>query len=139
MSREAYDALLTGLAQSVGLESLAADEEGFAMIQFDEKIGVSIQYLSDTQEILLSAGLGEMPQEKEAELALLRKMAEANLFWGGTQGATLGYDTPSRLVILAREIPLVLCSDYSEFEGFLTQFVDTAEAWMDEITPAVKS
>jgi len=139
MSREAYDALLAGLAQSVGLESLAADEEGFAMIQFDEKIGVSIQYLSDSQEVLLSAGLGEMPQEKEVELALLRKMAEANLFWGGTQGSTLGYDAPSRLVILAREIPLALCPDYSEFEGFLTQFVDTAEEWMDEITPTVKS
>jgi hypothetical protein len=115
--------LLGELGQRIGLEGIEIDEDGYAVLAFDE-VFVSFE-VDEEGGLLLYSHLG-VPGGDAA--ALHREMLDANLFWGATGGATLAREGMTGGIVLQQRRPLQ-GMDINAFEALLKAFVDTAEGW----------
>jgi Tir chaperone protein (CesT) family len=101
-AREIANAALAGLTADVA-EGLQLDEEGVCRLVFDD---TSLYVVLDiaSSDLVLWAPAGVLPPEGQVEI--LRKLMQANLFWGSTHGATLSLAPDGETVILACRVPL---------------------------------
>lgn len=124
--------LLNDLGQHMGLSELTLDEEGFTALRFDADLVINLQYVVDSEALLLYADLG--PAASGA--ALYPTLLRANLFWRATLGATLSLSgTEPPHVILAQEFPWQQLR-MEELATRLESFVNTVEDWQAVIHDA---
>lgn len=117
--------LLRELAQALGLGALQLNDDACCAFGLETGQVINLLYREAEDELWLFADLGAGRGDKTQYAELLR----ANLFWGATQGATLGLssDEPPRAILT---LPLRWRGlDGVQLTARLQGFVDTVEDW----------
>lgn len=126
--------LLTDFGNALGLEGLALDENGYCCLSFDDVV-VNIESVGDSSLVLLYSSLGALPADAGPEVC--RRLLEANYFFHGTGGATIGVDGPTGGVAITRVVDAA-GMEVLDWEAVIKAFVDAAEscAALFEVAPA---
>jgi hypothetical protein len=103
-ARAKLDELLTAFGSATGVPNLATEDNGVCILVFDGRTRINLLVDHTTENLVAWSSLGTLPAGK-AE-AVLRRLMRANLFWTGTQGATLGLMPESDDVVLAIRRPV---------------------------------
>ncbi len=119
--------LLDELGESMSLPKLEPDKDDSCHVLFDEK--VAVEFRRDAGWLVLFTALGEFDTADRPDLTL--SLLEANLFWQGTAGATLGLSSAG-LVVMAHRLPLAGL-DLPRLRDVLERFVNIAEHWHREL------
>lgn len=130
MSLDQLKHLLKELGQSIGLPDLAPDDDGYCCLSFDSKITLHIQLDDDTGNLTFFSEVGKV--EEDRQLEIYTRMLEANVFWLGTGGATLGVNSENLTATLGYQEPITGI-DFQRFQQLLEGFVNTAEKWIDRL------
>lgn len=120
--------ILKALGASLSIDNLQLDDNNHCILLFGDKIVLNIDLDEGKELLVVYTYIGEVPLEGREEL--FEKMLEANFFWQGTSGATIGIDKQSQTLILAYSVELPLRKP-ADFEENLASFVETVEKWMD--------
>lgn len=116
--------LLTDFGNVLGLEGLALDENGYCCLSFDDVV-VNIESVGESSLLLLYSSLGALLAD--AGPAVCRSLLEANYFFHGTAGATIGLDGPTGGVALTRVVDAA-GMEVLDWEAVIKAFVDAAES-----------
>lgn len=132
---QTYEQILRSLAVDVGLdpEELLSTEE---IVVDHETIGLQLDGDPQSGDLVFFAVLGK-PSAGGRE-RVLRTLLEANHFWIGTGGCTLGLQPETGNVILCGRIRLEDI-DGPQLAGLLDAFADTSAYWRDWIDRASAS
>lgn len=130
MSLDLLKSLVKELGQVIQLPDLTPDEDGYCCLSFDEKITVHIQLDKDTNNLTFFTEVGKI--EDAHKLYVYEQLLEANVFWLGTHGATLGVNTTTLMANLGYQEPIQNL-DFQRFQQLLEGFVNTAESWIDKL------
>ncbi len=128
--RNEADRLITILGGSLGIEDLALDEAGYAVLVFDETIVVNLEFDPVGERMLFYCFLAELPEEPPA--SVFKVALAANLLWHGTQGATLALEEHGNGLVLCHAEALASCGDH-HLEDVLDGFVQTVENWQKRV------
>ena len=128
--REQVQVLLRDLGGLVGLPELGLDADGHCSLVFDGRVEVDLAYAEGDDRLTVAALLGRLPVDAPAERYL--ELLDANFFWRGTEGATLGVERDSGTVVLLEALPLAGL-DIGGLERHLDVFVATAETWVQAL------
>lgn len=121
-------ATLAAFGETIGLDGLALDQRGLAILQLGEVL-VNVELDEDRQFLLLTAALGRPRGDLgEAYAHLL----DANFCWQGTYGGTFSVERETGQVVLQRPLPLSSL-ELASFETALEEFVETSEAWSAQL------
>lgn len=118
--------LLSGLAERLGLETLLADEEDMALLEFEDAPPINLS-LEEDGGIALTVYLGDAP---EGDLELAEELLASNLNWRDTDGATLSMERHSRGVFLARRWTIAELGDVQGLSSAVEQFIVLAQRWI---------
>ena len=121
--------LLASLGSQIGLPELSSDADGFCSLAFDS-IRLHLQADAEAGSLLIFTELGALPERDK--LVLLEEMLEANVFFSGTGGATLGTLPGGKAFLSQREFVAAL--EAPEFQALLENFVSVAETWKSRLT-----
>lgn len=130
MSLENYKKFIGELGKSLKIKDLSPDADNYCCLKFDNKITTHIQYNKEGDMIMLFAQLGAIDEDKTA--TLYPRLLQANLYWQGTGGATIGVDEETREVLLSYQTPMQLL-DYNRFQQLIEGFINTAELWINTL------
>ncbi len=126
----AINDMLAKLGKSLQLKDLALDVNNHCILLFDDRTVLNMDLDEEGEKLVVFAYVGEVPLDAR-EMAF-EKILEANFFWSGTNGGTLGLDKKSQSLVLAKAFELPL-KHPEGFEENLATFVDTVEKWIDII------
>lgn len=132
MALEDYQKIIAAFGQSIGLQDAAPDEEGYCAMSFDDLV-VHLQYTADDDQLTLYTRLGEVDEDRVE--GIYGMLLAANMFWQGTQGATLSVEPDLRIVFLADKQTVGSLSD-SSFSEWLALYVRVAEYWQQRLKTA---
>jgi hypothetical protein len=104
-AREIANAALAGLTAE-GSEGLKLDDDGVCRLVFEH--GGNTYFILDaaSADLIVWSPAGILPPEPQQQATVLRELMQANLFWGGTHGATLSLASDGETVILQRRVSL---------------------------------
>jgi hypothetical protein len=104
-ARKLADEALAGLSLDTN-EDLRLDEDGVCRLVFER--GGNMYFILDaaSADLVVWLPAGILPPEPPQAATVLRQLMQANLFWGGTNGATLSLASDGETVILQRRVPL---------------------------------
>lgn len=115
--------LIVELGRVLHLPSLALDEYNVCRVIFDT-YAIDFEALPDKDELFLIAELGPIPDD----LALYRRLLEANRYGIETGGATLSIDPDRDSVIIHRQLD-VSSMNYATFELKVQLFFERLKHW----------
>lgn len=115
--------LLTDFGNALGLDGLSLDESGYCCLSFDEVV-VNIESVGESSLVLLYSSLGALPADAGPEV--YRRLLDANYFFQGTGGATIGLDTGMGAVAITRVVEAA-GMEVLDWEAAIKAFVDAAE------------
>lgn len=121
--------LLNDLGKIVGIPDLAL-RDGQCALLIDDRLELEISHADGDDRLVLAALLGKMPADAGPERYL--DLLDANFFWRGTEGATLGIDRDSDSVVLVDSIH-VANLHAGDLEAKLGRFVRAAQDWTARI------
>jgi hypothetical protein len=124
------DELLKTIGKSLDLPGLALDENDHCVLLFDDKVVLNIELDTEKELLIIYSYIGEVPFEGRE--IIFETLLESNLFWKGTQGATIGIDKQTQTVVLAFPMELPLKRKES-FEERLALFVEVTESWISRL------
>ena len=124
--RNKADQLVATLGGTLGIDDLALDEAGYALLVFDGTIVVNMELDPVGERMLFYCFLTQLPEEPPA--SLLKEALAANLLWHGTQGATLALEEYGNGLTLCHAEALAPLDD-NRLEDVLDVFVQTASDW----------
>jgi len=122
---EHYALLLQELGEAVHIPGLACDDTGYAGLDIDGML-VQMQLNPHTGIVTLFSRLGTVPEQHRA--AVNERLLDANLFWQGTRGATIGVDIETHEIVIGKEAD----SRHLDGQGLVAVvdgFQRSAEAW----------
>ncbi len=102
-ARDTANAALAGLTADVA-EGLTLDDGGVCRLVFNDGGNIYVVLDAASADLIVWSPAGIVAIEDGADA--LRTLLQANLFWGGTNGATLALATDGETVILQRRVPL---------------------------------
>jgi hypothetical protein len=123
-ARGIANAALAGLTADAA-EDLKLDDDGVCRLVFER--GGNMYFILDaaSSDLIVWSPAGVLPPEPPQQAAVLRDLMQANLFWGGTHGATLSLASDGETVILQRRVSLFgLTGD--ELSFFVEQMLEDA-------------
>jgi hypothetical protein len=94
-------------------------------IQLDNGCCIALEIDVKTGDIIFSSELAVIKKSYVPQIALL--LLQANLFWVGTNGGTLGFDKGTSMASLLDRVPANI--DLQTFETRLTTFLETVTSW----------
>jgi len=122
--------LIGDVGALLGLPDLAFDADGDCALTIDDTLQVDISFLDEEDALLLVSPLGSPADPLPADLA--EAMLDANFFWRGTGGATLGLDRETRMAVLVETVPLA-GQHPAALRDRLSDFVTVARDWTDRV------
>lgn len=128
---EKYLELLKQFAQRVGLVPAELFLQRQEIVIDDLAISLSCEELKDSNNILCFSLLG-IPN-KNISKTVYMELLEANCFWIGTGGATLGIQEHSGEVIICSKISLDDLN-VTDFSKFIDNFSEIAHYWKKVIS-----
>lgn len=126
---EQVQQILAEFGRGIGLDSLALDANGYCCLGFDEVV-VNIEWVPRSEQLMLYCHLGFVPAQADA--AWYRELLEANHFFRGTGGATLGVDPATQSIAMVQPLALAILTP-ARLETELQGFVNGAEAWVQRL------
>lgn len=127
---DAFATLVKQLAVELGLAELPIDEEYGTQLVIDGTHVINIRLNTFSGAIVLFANIGSLDENRKTEL--FRRALEANYFWRGTLGATIGFSGEENQFLLARELPLDRL-DVAALLPVLEAFVNATESLADAL------
>jgi hypothetical protein len=128
--REQMQVLLKDLGVTVGVPDLEFDENGYCVVYLDE-IQINMELGEEDESLFFYTHVGEVPEDGRPEF--YEMLLDANWFYKGTAGATLGIDKDSSVVsIIYRASTTEL--DTEKFQKIIENFANLSENWMSRIT-----
>jgi hypothetical protein len=126
-SLQTFRELVSGAA-GILLIPMGADEVVSPMTFHFEDMEVALTHdpRGDDHALIYSAPFGRVPPEREAEL--YREFLDANLFWAGTGGATIGVETATGEAMLCLSVPLAGQTPARVAET-AAEMIETALVW----------
>lgn len=124
-----FDDLLKMLGAEVGIDTLACDVNGSCSMSFDA-IVVNMEYLEESSTLFFYSAIAKV--EKESKSVIMEELLDANCFFKGTQGASLGLDKVSGIVMLQYQSH-VSTLEYGTFRNILQNFLTVADVYMRKI------
>ena len=125
--REQAEATLAALGLFLGLDDLEFNEEDdTCILQLDETTRVNITLNTENNTLVLHSLMGTLPQDNRSEV--VEQLLEANLFWSGTNGATISIERETGLVIIARALRLAANGNLLTGEALATAIAELASA-----------
>jgi hypothetical protein len=129
------DEVLAGLAEELGLERLALDEDDQCLVDVDGQI-VLMQYISEAEIVVMQIDLG--PISGRAELAVLRALMTANTSWRESGGGAFGLAPEAVHAVLTARLDLAeLTAD--SFTDRVGDLADAAARWSAHIAALTAS
>lgn len=132
---ERFALLLHELGEAVHLPDLVADETGYAGLDI-EGTRIQLQLNAQTGIVTLFARLGTVPDRHRP--AVNERLLDANLFWQGTRGATIGADIETHEIVIEKEAD-GRHLDGRDFVEAVDGFSRAAEAWRRYLADLVAS
>lgn len=123
-----YRLLLADFGRAVGAPELVPDEDGYCGFRLDDAVLVQLQLNPHTGDLTLFSALG--PIDAGHRAAITERLLNANLFWQGTDGGTLGLDLEGEQVVLARQVPIGQL-DGPGFVQAVERFSRACDAWRE--------
>jgi len=123
-ARAIANAALAGLTADAA-EDMKLDDDGVCRLVFER--GGNMYFILDaaSADLIVWSPAGILPPEPPQQASVLRQLMQANLFWGGTHGATLSLASDGETVILQRRVSLYgLTGD--ELGFFVEQMLEDA-------------
>lgn len=120
--------ILESLGYFLDLDDLKFSEvDDTCILQLDDRIQVNITLNSTNNTIVIHHLMGQLAECDRAEL--VEQLLEANLFWSGTNGATISMERDTGLVIIAHALA-IYTSDGKLLsgEGLANAIADLASA-----------
>lgn len=102
-ARQKLDGVLAAFGKEVGMEGLATDENGVCLLVFDGRTTIHMLGDPGSDSLVVWSNLGAVPADGAERV--LRALMQANLFWNGTGGATLGLMPEDDQVVLSIRRP----------------------------------
>ncbi|SIO28848.1 type III secretion system chaperone [Halodesulfovibrio marinisediminis] len=121
--------MLKRFGNSVDLEGFEPSDTGACSLVFDGII-VNLELRKKTGLLFIYSTLGFLPDSGRE--SLYRSLLAANVFFEKTQGATLGIDENSDVVILQYQVPFLSLDDES-FYLTIENFVNVADLWVTRL------
>lgn len=103
-ARAKLDELLKAFGTATGLPGLATEDNGVCVLVMDGRTNLYLLVDHSTETLVVWSTIATLPASKAEPT--LRALMHANLFWTGTQGATLGLMPDSDDVVLAIRRPV---------------------------------
>ena len=129
-----FEEAIAVIGSELGLELQVHDGVASFDATVDMASGASIRidltHLPEKQKVLVSARLGELPQEGGE--ALCRTLLEANNFFEGTGGATFSVEPETQQISLEFCSPLNVIGDADDVK-LVEYFLNIAESWRKRI------
>jgi Tir chaperone protein (CesT) family len=122
---------IAGLLARLGLEGAEPDEDGIITLFVDQHLPVMMG--SDGQRVYLYAGVGEVAEDRRAEVS--RLLLEGNQKMFEQDGFALAIAPETDLVFLLARERLGALSEDDLFRLF-DRFVDAADAWHENLRAA---
>ncbi len=135
MTIERLSELLTSVGATLGMD-LQPDENGQCCLRLNETFDVFLDYDFSSEWLQVFCLVGYIGEEEHE--AIYSPLLEANLFWTGTEGATLGLAPDDGSVYLCDKKPLDALGPV-EFQAWLETLLKTAEryrSWLDASDPS---
>lgn len=106
-------------------ETIRMLEDNTFQIQLDDNHSIALELDEKTGDIIFSSELAIIKKDYIPQMALL--LLQANVFWSGTNGGTLGFDQSNSTAILLDRISSNI--DLKAFEAKLTAFLEAVTIW----------
>jgi len=129
-ARAKLDELLKKFGAVAGIQGLATEENGVCVLVFDGRTTLYLLVDPRNEHLVMWSTIAALAAGK-AESAL-RALMRANLFWTGTDGATLGLMPDSDDVVLAIRRPI----DRVDVEG-LRDLIELMVGRIEALAPIV--
>lgn len=129
MSLELANNLLNAFGITIGLDGLSLDDQGYCCLRFDD-LDTHLQYDQESDHLVVFARLGKLEEEAKADGCAW--MMAANLFWAGTNGATLALQPSVNLVFIQAKV-LVQGLESERFQSWMEAFVGAADRWVGNL------
>lgn len=124
-----FDDLLKMLGAEVGIDALAADGNNSCSMSFDD-IVVNMECMEESSTLFMYSAVGRVSEE--SKYVIMEELLDANCFFKGTQGASLGIDKASGIVMLQYQSPLATL-EYCAFRKILNNFIAVSELYKRKI------
>lgn len=118
------------LGRLVGIPDLALDAAGDCVLTVDGDLTLELSFIDGEDRLVVAAPLATL--DEEAPTGLLAALLDANVFWRGTGGATIGVDRSTRTVLLMASIPAAGLTA-GGLETKLGEVVAVAQGWRRRI------
>ena len=125
MPIEAIQSLIAAFGAGIDLPELALDSQGYCALGFDE-LEVHLQFDQQTDDLLAFSSLGQLNDAARPRACEL--LLHANLFWSGTNGATLALQ-PGDHTVMLHDRQATTTLDEARLNQWLHAFVTSAEQW----------
>lgn len=96
--------LLNRLAQELGLDDLALDEDGMCMLQGENAMSLALLAHASGESMTLAASI--YPVQDATRAALCEKLLKMNFLLLETQGSTLSIDEEGQEVVVCRQLSI---------------------------------
>lgn len=125
--KESVQIMFDEIAERTGIPRVDLSEEDSAALPFGEDgMLLHVQYRREIPAVVFTAPLGGVPQGKKT--FVFERLLEANVYWLGARGATLGYHADLEQVVLQfQEGASHLTSE--RLQNVLEGFVSVAIEW----------
>ncbi len=120
-----YSHLIRTLGEQLHIEDAEVDAQGYLALNFNSQT-VHFQYDDTTHEMVIFTRLGVVEPDYQNDICLA--LLSANMFWQGTEGATLSMEPSSRMVFLADRQALSLI-DIDFLNHWLEGFLHISHHW----------
>ena len=122
------DTLIADIAAVIGDAGLAFDDEDQCQIGFGEESPVDVMYAAadDVANLVLMTTIGDLADGDRKPM--FREALKANLYWRGTEGATIGLGPEGHLTLHV-EVPVEPDLEPTILREAIESLVITAEAW----------
>lgn len=125
-----FKELIDALAEKANVVGgIELDDENRCFMEFDD-MGVVIQGVDETSQVLLLSAIAEPPPERLEEL--YRSLLAANHLLKETSGATLSIDPEDGWVYLCKILPYAAL-DGDKFVAELGNYVNAVASWRTRI------
>ena len=129
LAREDVDAVLEELAERLGIDTLALDENNATELIVDDEIALYLVYLNHLPGLIaaipMPPGVADSPE-------LLASLLRTNMFWDQTHGGTFGMVPGLEEPMLCRLIVLTE-RDAEKLDQELATFVELGKTWREEL------
>lgn len=124
-----YARLIEDLGRSLGIEGLAADEDRVCGITAADDLSVEIELLDD-EHILISSIVARVSDSLSPDW--VSQILDANVYWRGTGGGTLGFDSETGSVVLCFQ-ESIHHLDSDTFAAIFKQFCEAGLTWSRQL------